>query len=176
MLNIENFKTENAAFAVTDTAHPRFSFALTSDRAGAELKSAVFRLGSWRKLSAEQAVEYDGPALKPRTRYTVSVSAEDSFGEFADAEAVFETGKLDEPWAGRWISHPGYRFTEKHVSPRPMRFQKTFSTAKTVAAARLYVTALGLYVCELNGRPSARTISPPALPPTATRCSTRSTT
>lgn len=152
MLKTTDLKIENASFTVTDETRPRFSFALSSDRQGAELKSALFKLESWKKLSTEQFTEYDGPVLKPRTRYTVSVSAEDDDGEFAEAEAEFETGKLSEPWAGKWVTHPTYRFTEKKVSPKPMRFKKAFSAAKEIKSARLYVTALGLYVCELNGK------------------------
>ena len=45
-----------------------------------------------------------------------------------------------------------YSFTEKKVSPVPMVFRKTIQTAKAVAWARLYVTAMGIYELELDGK------------------------
>jgi len=153
VLNIVKLKTENLmAGCVTDEVAPRFSFALTSDKASESLKHALFTVGNWKALTEEQCAVYNGPPLQPRTRYTVSVSAEGSSGEFASESMEFETGKLGEPWQGKWISHPSYRFTAKKVSPRPMRFRKSFQAHKKIANARLYCTALGVYMCDLNGQ------------------------
>ena len=153
MLKISTLKTENSVFCpVTDEQHPRFSFSLESDQNGTKLKRAVFKLDNWTQETEEQFAIYDGAPLKPRTRYTVSVTAEDTCGEKATASMEFETGKLDEPWLARWISHPGYVFREKRVSPRPLRFRKRFSAGKELLSAKLYCTALGLYVCSLNGK------------------------
>ena len=153
MLTIEKMKTEHLEKeCVTDKENPSFSFSLASDREGVTLKSARFRLGSWEKVTNRQQVVYDGPALAPKTRYTVSVTAEDDAGETAGGQMTFETGKREEPWAGKWISHPSYRFTERKVSPKPMRFRRTFDTKKEVKSARLYVTAIGIYGCTLNGK------------------------
>ncbi len=153
MLKIRSFKTEDRADCpVTDVRNPRFHFSLDSDRKRNSLRRAVFTLGDWTKGTDNQYAVYDGPPLMPRTAYEVSVKAEDIYGETASAAMCFETGKLDEPWQGRWISHPDYIFREKKVSPRPLSFRRHFKARKTPVRARLYCTALGLYVCTLNGK------------------------
>lgn len=152
MLKIRTLKTENRSYGlVTDERHPRFTFSLESDKNGTELSSAVFKLGRWEYKTEEFQSIYDGPDLLPRTPYTVSVNAIDNHGESAGGSMTFETGKLDEPWAGAWITHPSFHFTERRVSPRPMRFRKKFTTDGEIVRARLYCTALGIYVCSLNG-------------------------
>ena len=153
MLTIRKLKIENCTTCpVTDEAQPSFAFSLDSDRDGTYLSSATFTVGEWIHRTGERSAVYAGPPLMPRTRYTLSVCAEDNHGELAEASMEFETGKRDEPWAGKWISHPTYRFREKKVSPKPMRFRRAFRTGAKVKSARLYCTALGLYVCTLNGR------------------------
>ena len=85
-------------------------------------------------------------ALAPRTRYfwQVSVTADD--GERAVSEPTFfETGKMDEPWAGQWIAMPG----DGRVHPV---MRRRFAAGKAVASARLYICGLGLYDASLNGR------------------------
>lgn len=55
----------------------------------------------------EKADNRDYPAalsLKPRTRYTWSVEVTADNGETAAAESWFETGKMEEPWTGKWIT------------------------------------------------------------------------
>ena len=152
MLKIRTLKTENRSYGlVTDERHPRFTFSLESDKNGTKLSSAVFKLGRWEYKTEEFQSIYDGPDLLPRTPYTVSVNVIDNHGESAGGSMTFETGKLDEPWAGAWITHPSFHFKERRVSPRPMRFRKKFTTDGEIVRARLYCTALGIYVCSLNG-------------------------
>lgn len=151
MLKIAKLKTENATCPVTDEIQPSFTFALESDRPSTFLSKAQFSINGWETQVREHFAYYCGPTLLPRTRYTVHLCVEDNHGEVAQAEAEFETGKLNEAWIGQWISHPGYRFQEKKISPRPMRFRKGFQAHGTVRQARLYCSALGIYVCELNG-------------------------
>lgn len=152
MLNIQSFKTENRSHGlVTDVRQPRFSFSLESDQNGTKLDSAVFRLGRWERETDEYMAVYDGPDLLPRSLYTVTVKTIDNHRESACDSMTFETGKLDEPWAGTLITHPNIRFRERRVSPRPMRFRKKFEVGGEIERARLYCTALGIYVCNLNG-------------------------
>lgn len=154
MLEIIKLKVEDRAdMPVTDESRPRFSFGLESSRKGCRLKEAVYSVGPWKCHGTEQSAFYDGPALSPRTRYTLHVTAQDCFGETARASMEFETGKLDEPWRGRWITHPGYRFRDRKISPKPMRFRKGFHADPGIVSARLYCTALGIYHCTLNGKP-----------------------
>ena len=154
MLTITRFAVENLTQGcVTDRTSPRFSFALDSDRQNVTLKKAALSLNGWMTETKEQAaVFYKGPALKPFTSYTATLTAEDDAGETARAEVTFETGRLDTPWQGKWISDAAYQFTEKGVSPIPMVFRKALSTKSTIASAKIYATAMGIYELYLNGQ------------------------
>ena len=82
-------------------------------------------------------------ALSPRTRYFWQVEAAADNGDRGCSEpAWFETGKMDEPWQGKWIAAP--------FSSHPI-FRKTISVSGKIARARLYITGLGLYEASLNG-------------------------
>ena len=154
MLEITRFTVENLAHGcVTDEKYPRFSFTLNSNRENVSLKKAVLRVGDWQTKTAGQiAIPYDGPALKPFTAYTASLVAEDDAGETAEVSLTFETGRLDVPWTGKWISDPAYRFTEKKVSPAPMTFRRRVRTGKKIEKARIYATAMGVYELTVNGK------------------------
>ena len=82
----------------------------------------------------------------PSTRYfsRVTVSADD--GHSGTASSWFETGKMDEPFAGQWIAAP----FEKTVHPI---LRRTFTLDGAAEDARLYITGLGLYEAYLNGQP-----------------------
>lgn len=83
--------------------------------------------------------------LRPRMRYTWTVAVRTDAGEEAvSGENWFETGKLDEPWAARWIGC-------NDAEPRHPIFSREVVPAKPVAAARLYVCGLGLYEAAWNG-------------------------
>ena len=154
MLKITRFTVENlTAGCVTDMKEPRFSFALDSDRENVSLKKAVLRVGDWQTQTNSQiAVPYGGPALAPFTTYTANLAAEDDAGETAEASLTFETGRLDTPWTGKWISDPEYTFTEKKISPLPMTFRKAVKTGKKIEKARIYATAMGVYELTVNGK------------------------
>lgn len=78
-------------------------------------------------------------ALKPRTRYWWQVSVRDDAGdEGVSAPQWFETGKMDEPWEGKWIG------CDDGESRHPI-FSKAFPIEGEVASARLYISGLGLY-------------------------------
>ena len=82
----------------------------------------------------------------PRTRYfwRVTVCADD--GDCGSASSWFETGKMDEPFAGQWIAAP----LGKTVHPI---LRRTFTLDGAAEDARLYITGLGLYEAYLNGQP-----------------------
>lgn len=154
MLGITHFTVEGLSEGcVTDEKRPRFSFAVESGRAGARLKRAVLQVGDWENETDGQiAIPYGGPALEPFTPYTAHLMVEDDAGETAQTELTFETGRLDTPWTGKWISDPDYHFTEKKVSPKPMTFRKQVKTDKKIASARVYATAMGIYELTVNGQ------------------------
>ena len=84
--------------------------------------------------------------LEPRTRYYWTVRVVTDAGEQAASDtAWFETGKLDELWAGQWL------FSDLDDSVHPIFF-KDIVVTKTVKCARLYVCGLGLYEAYFNGQ------------------------
>lgn len=159
MFEVTNLTVEHlAAGCVTDRAAPRIGFAVASDRNGACLAAAKLTVGDWQTdvtADGQISTPYAGPALKPFTGYEVRLTATDDAGETATATTRFETGRLDTPWQGVWITDGDYKFTEAKVSPQPLVFRKAVQTVppgKQVARARLYATALGIYELELNGK------------------------
>ncbi len=153
MLTVRKFTCENSeTLCITDVSAPKFGFSLHSDRPGATLKRAVLRLNGWSVDTAEQiGIPYGGAPLKPFTRYTAELTAEDEGGGMAQATLELETGRLGTPWSARWISDGAYSFTEKKVSPVPMTFRKGFHLDKKIRSARIYATAMGIYRLTLNG-------------------------
>ena len=157
MFEIISLKTEHMTEGcVTDSARPRFSFALASDGRNVKLASAkiaVLRDGEtvWETETAEQRVRYGGGPLAPFTVYTVRVAAVSDGGERATAETTFETGRMDTPWHAEWISDPAYSFTEKKVSPLPMEFMRRVKLREKPASAKIRVTAMGIYELKVNG-------------------------
>lgn len=85
--------------------------------------------------------------LKPRTRYTwtVSVKTEEGLVTTGD-EHFFETGKMDEEWKGKWITCKDQEETRHPV------FHHSYSFNKKIRNARFYITALGLYEAKINGK------------------------
>ena len=86
--------------------------------------------------------------LKPRTRYTWTVTVRTDAGEEAVSEEHwFETGKMDEVWTGQWI----HSDSQKKDQARHPIFARKFQIEKKVASARLYVCGLGIFDASLNG-------------------------
>jgi alpha-L-rhamnosidase len=96
--------------------------------------------------------EIDSVAYRPtiplafRARYYWKVKI---WGETESAEseiAWFETPKMDEPWQAQWIT-PDLGENQTH----PYLF-KDFELSSRAISARAYVSGLGLYHFELNGK------------------------
>lgn len=153
MLRINHFIIENLAKGcVTDEAHPRFSFSLESDKQNVSLQSAELSVNGWSVETDRQiGIVYEGQSLKPFTVYRALLKVQDNTGERAEAEAVFETGRMKTPWKADWITDGEYRFREKKISPKPMTFRKSVRCEKRVKSARLYATAWGIYEFFING-------------------------
>lgn len=82
--------------------------------------------------------------LTPRTRYYWMVCVESDVGEIAESDInFFETGKMEEPWAAKWI-------TCKRSERNPV-FQKDIPVSRELVSARLYICGLGLYEAEISG-------------------------
>ncbi len=104
-----------------DVSQPRFNWQMASDRYGAAqsayqllvatdeagLRSGEYYYDSGKRVSDRSVgIVYEGPALKPSTRYYWTVKVWDEQGQpvESDEKAWFETGLLGSGWSGaRWI-------------------------------------------------------------------------
>lgn len=84
--------------------------------------------------------------LKPCTRYYWRVLVWTDIGDIISPAAWFETSRMDQPWSGQWIT-PDWE--DKSIHPL---MRKGFSLTQDIAQARLYVSGLGLYEAEINGK------------------------
>lgn len=85
-------------------------------------------------------------APEPMTEYTWTVSVRSDAGEKAVSEEYhFETGKMDTPWQGKWI-------TCDSTEERHPIFYKQISPKGPVKKARLYICGLGLYEAYWDGK------------------------
>ena len=105
------------------------------------------------KFDSDESIlqPYNGPDLKSEKRYFWQVKIWDNKGKESkwSAIAYFEMGLLSRAeWKAKWIEMEGDTL---RYSPSP-HFRKEFSLTKTVAFARVYVTAHGFYELQLNGK------------------------
>ncbi|MBO4988744.1 MAG: family 78 glycoside hydrolase catalytic domain [Clostridia bacterium] len=153
MLKIANFTCERLKKGcVTDNPTPTFAYFVESDREGVHLiKAEIACNGATFDALEQTGVPYRGSDLHPFTVYTATLAVEDNFGDRAEETISFETGRLNTPWKGSFISDGAYSFTEKKTSPVPMNFKKEFAVAGEVKSVKVYATAIGIYDLFLNG-------------------------
>ncbi len=127
----------------------------------------------WRPHAAPGEVDLVGAALAPRTRYHWSVAVRAASGSTCEGPAShFGTGKLDEPWTGRWIAAPrvavqpasseagfagrSWAWPAEGSDASAAHLTARFALAPAVdpraANARLLLGVLGPYALALNGR------------------------
>ncbi len=90
--------------------------------------------------------------LHSRERITWNVSLRDENGEWGEPseDAYFEMGLLEQSdWQAKWICGD-YSVNKKYRYPTD-HFRKSFK-AESIAKARLYITACGVYEAKLNGQ------------------------
>lgn len=97
-----------------DEKKPRFSYTIVPD--GNAVRQVRYRISVvansgdqfWDSgnIDSDQMVnvEYVGKPLLPFTRYTVNIRAEDDRGNVHQGNAFFETGRLDTPFEGEFIT------------------------------------------------------------------------
>lgn len=167
--NLENLRCEYRDNPLgIDVARPRLSWQMFSDRRGA--RQTAYRIVA--ALSADDVVAernllwdsgrvesdrsihvaYDGGRLRSRQRVFWRVQVWDEHGNVAVSPvAWWEMGLLRRSdWTASWIgaSLVGGRWT---TIPAPF-LRRSFTLNAPVAQARLYITALGLYECTINGQ------------------------
>ncbi len=161
---IKELKTEYLQTPIgLDAPQPRFTWKMENHHKGAaqqayrllvdqdslELVKGNGRLwnSGWQN-DPSQLVSYKGAALKAFTRYYWRVEVSDQRQKGVQAAiSYFETGLLDSPWQGAWISDR----ENMHVKPAPY-FRRAFRPAKKVIAARAYIAVAGLYELSINGK------------------------
>jgi len=152
-----------------DETLPRFSWWVGDDRPGAVQTASRIRCASdpdrlargaadlWDSGKVERAdqsqVAYAGRPLGSRQSVWWDVQLWDGEGAAGEpsAPARFEMGLLcPEDWQAEWIGAPLIG-TGVHRPPVPL-LRRAFTLADNVQQARLYITALGLYVPSINGQ------------------------
>jgi alpha-L-rhamnosidase len=151
-----------------DVVAPRLSWQWQTDRPG--VRQTAYRLLAasdpsllaegqadlWDsgQVESDQSVHvaYAGQRLGSRQRVYWQVTGWDESGQASQGEvAWFEIGLLKQSdWKAKWIGAALTGGPRTNV-PAPY-LRKSFSLADGVESARLYVTALGLYECSINGQ------------------------
>jgi alpha-L-rhamnosidase len=152
-----------------DSLHPRLSWQLQSEARG--VVQTAYRIqvapdvAKWTeghllwdtgKVASDRSIHipYEGPVLESGHRYHWRVRVWDGEGRASrwSAPASWEMGLLRPgDWSAAWITPAGDEDTSK-PQPAPM-LRGTFRVDGAVTSARAYVTSLGLYEMEINGRP-----------------------
>jgi len=151
-----------------DAQRPRLSWRIESERRGTLQRTYRIQVATTLEaLEAEQHLKWDtgersserstqvvyqGPALTSFERHwwRVQVSDHHRAQSAWSSPASWEMGILEPSgWQATWITPC---LDEKPIdNPCPM-LRKEFSLSGRIRAARAYVTALGLYELEINGR------------------------
>ena len=150
MLKISKITVAHQSNGCIMDTRPGIQFALESDVSGEALDYAVISSDGWEMTTRDQINNLFGGELRPFTDYRVHIRAVGTSGETAEADTSFSTGRMDMPWAGKWITDSTYSFPKK-ASPVPMVFKKEFGAKREVKKAWINATALGIYEIELNG-------------------------
>lgn len=165
-----------------NTLTPSFSWKLTSDRLNTvqqgfriqvALSSDFSKYGSlvwdsqWQKSSQSLFNHYEGKALKSGTTYFVQVSVKDDKGKISKSEiSYFHVGLLAATdWGqAKWIARE--ELPDSLVNPLPLSssklrvdkqydlpvFRKTFAVSRKIKSSYAYVSGLGHYELQLNGK------------------------
>jgi alpha-L-rhamnosidase len=151
-----------------DVTVPRLSWQMRTDRYGArqtayqilaatapdQLTEDAANLWNSGRVDSDQSVqvEYAGVALQSRQRIYWVVTVWDENGDPTTSDvAWFEMSLLErDDWSADWI---GTSFVGGPRSTLPAPYlRKTFDLSGEVQSARLYITALGVYECSINGQ------------------------
>lgn len=100
-------------------------------------------------------VQYDGAALQSRARYSWRIRVWDQLGRPSPwAQGWWETGLPVDGWVGGWIARdlPEGAADAPLGDARTSRLRREFAVEGAVRSARLYASALGVYVPYVNGR------------------------
>ncbi|SIR64784.1 alpha-L-rhamnosidase [Paenibacillus sp. RU4T] len=154
---------------------PRLSWKLESDRRGtmqtaycieAASEKDGFHRPLWttgiRRSGDSIQVPYEGPPLASRQRVYYRIKAWDNYGresEWSEA-AWWETGLLSESdWEGAFITPDAAAIDPNAEAAYMLRL--SFQATNSIARARVYATAAGVYELYLNGERVSRDLLAP---------------
>jgi len=84
--------------------------------------------------------------LQPRTEYKVKITVRNSQTDIStSATSYFETGKMDEPFSGKWIGNQN-----KNIQNTLLK--RELSIKKNIKKARIYMSGLGVYELNINDK------------------------
>ncbi len=172
-LKAVNLRTEYKINPVIDSPKPRFSWELTSSgrsqyqtafqimvATSAELlianKADIWNSGKTISDATNQ-IEYNGNVLNSRTLCFWKVRSWDKNGQVSAWSSIskFEMGLLNKTdWKADWIGNDLTALgkgKEYHLPPAPF-FRKESLLKSGIKKARLYITSLGLYEFQVNGK------------------------
>lgn len=158
MIKVTDLKCELLENALgIDEKKPQFSYKLTASENNTYQKfnEIIILKGDevvWenKEETKKQLIEYNGPVLKARTKYSYKITVGDNYNNISSAISSFETGKLNEKFKGHFITttYPD----DMKTSPRPIVFKKTFNLKSNIRKARIYITSLGIYHFTINNK------------------------
>jgi len=146
---------ENIRSAITDSAAPVFSWAISSNSDNNFQYSFHVLVYNDDEIlwdsgivkSDVQSVKYEGKPLPPGKHLTLSVTVTDKYGEESEPyETIIINGVLtDDEFYGKWIGA-----TEEN-DHRAIYFRKDFSLRGSVKSACLYIAGIGYHQVTVNG-------------------------
>lgn len=154
-----------------DEPQPRFSWQMTSSESAVQsaYRIQVFQEAGetpiWDSGRVNERssilVPYDGPALRPRTRYRWRVRVWDQKGRDSgySEQAFWETGLMRCGFLADWITNPN-KGDVGAMQPCP-RLRREFILPGRPVRARVYASALGIYSLRINGRPASEDLLSP---------------
>jgi alpha-L-rhamnosidase len=158
-----SFEHHHPAFGIAET-EPRISWKFSGDAVNweqnaydVEITRGVDGVPNIFNVNSTDSILIPWPdkPLASAESATVRARAHGKEGlpstEWSDPYSV-ETALLKaDDWAGA-ITIVADRATEVDAPKQPVLFRKDFSAGENIASARLYITALGLYEAEINGK------------------------
>lgn len=137
--------TPTFTWMVEDTTDTIQTSAQVQVSLDADFSKLVFDSGKVEGNGIDSLAYRPKLSLAPYTRYYWKVGVWGETEHTVSEVAWFETAKMDDDWQAQWIT-PNFEDNQTH----PILYH-SFKLASQVASARLYISGLGLYHCDLNG-------------------------
>ena len=164
-----NLLTENRINPIgLDMPRPRFSWQLSSDQRNVMQTAYELRVSNnisdlskekksiWhsKKTVSDSSVyiTYKGADLQSGTRYYWQVRVWDNHGRVSgwSQVAFWQTAFLSaNEWKAKWIMQDTVKLASSEACPI---FRKTFIVGKKIQSATAYISALGMYEAQINGK------------------------